>query len=652
MGDFGTIVHFDGLAWSLVHLAGSSTVPEITSQRLHDVWASGPNDAWAVGAGGTILRRTSSGWGVHAQSGIVTQAQLTKVWGSGPTDVWAIGAHGPGAVTVLRFNGAAWSVVPGVSVTSTGSYTPMGLWGSGPSDVWIVADAIHHYNGSWTTTATPSSLKLHDVQGTTADDIWAVATESSRMLHYDGASWREVEGTATTGVMLHGIWPIAGGGVWGASDLGVYFHDGPSWRARAVNSSSNLLGVWGAAARDVWAVGSAIFHHDGSAWSTVPGSGTLATPGLAAVWGRTATDVWAVGSSGKILHYDGVWSAAPGSGTASTTTFFGVWASGPSDAWAVGSFEAIYHYNGTSWSAHPQSGMISSTAVKPFMYGVWGSGANDIWAGGAHGVYHYDGMAWTKQTSVSGPIRGLWGSGPDDVWAVGQLGRISHFDGTSWKEDPASRSLVNSNLNAVWGTSSRDVWAAGANGTLIHYDGTRWSTSAPATNGSLTSGWASAPDDVWAVGDQGTALHLGTALPSPYGGRCTAPISLYCGTPATPFVQYGAVSATSNQLDVEYACATRTQSGGETYYRLDVPVTGTVTVRLIPHDADLDLIQLGALADGCDATGACTASETAGSGAIETLTLDTVQGQTLYFVVDGPTAADATYVLQTSCTKE
>jgi hypothetical protein len=58
------------------------------------------------------------------------------VWGSGPNDVWAVDAGGG----ILHWNGGAWSASNG------GATTLSGIWGSGPNDVWAVGGSslLHH----------------------------------------------------------------------------------------------------------------------------------------------------------------------------------------------------------------------------------------------------------------------------------------------------------------------------------------------------------------------------------------------------------------------------------------------------------------------------------------------------------------------------
>jgi len=66
------------------------------------VWGSGPEDVFAVGAEGTILRYDGARW--YGMS-TPTRVELRAVWGTGPTDVYAVGETG----TILRFDGARWT---------------------------------------------------------------------------------------------------------------------------------------------------------------------------------------------------------------------------------------------------------------------------------------------------------------------------------------------------------------------------------------------------------------------------------------------------------------------------------------------------------------------------------------------------------------
>jgi hypothetical protein len=60
------------------------------------VWGS-DSEIWAVGDGGTILRRTSNGW-IRETSDTHSPQDLDAIGGSSSRDVWAVGQQG----TILK----------------------------------------------------------------------------------------------------------------------------------------------------------------------------------------------------------------------------------------------------------------------------------------------------------------------------------------------------------------------------------------------------------------------------------------------------------------------------------------------------------------------------------------------------------------------
>src|SRR2546427_7409028 len=85
----------DGWCWS-------NPLPQ--GNPLRSVWGSASTDVWAVGDAGTILHWDGSAWsGFPSGTGNI----LYSVWGSASTDVWAVGDAG----TILHWDGSAWSTV-------------------------------------------------------------------------------------------------------------------------------------------------------------------------------------------------------------------------------------------------------------------------------------------------------------------------------------------------------------------------------------------------------------------------------------------------------------------------------------------------------------------------------------------------------------
>ena len=62
---------------------------------------SGPNDGWAVGHNGAILRLTGGAWSAVSSP---TADYLSSVALSGPNDGWAVGHNG----AILRLSEGTW----------------------------------------------------------------------------------------------------------------------------------------------------------------------------------------------------------------------------------------------------------------------------------------------------------------------------------------------------------------------------------------------------------------------------------------------------------------------------------------------------------------------------------------------------------------
>ena len=102
--------------------------------------------------------------------------------------------------------------------------------------------------------------------------------------------------------------------------------------------------------------------------------------------------------------------------------------------------------------------------------------------------------------------------------------------------------------------------------------------------------------------------------------------------------------------DLDGCSGARPDTGPETYYRLHSPVSGTVTVTLTPHFADLDLVVAGGdVHGGCDPDGLCLdVSQNSGTAA-EQETVNTVVGDLVFVIVDGYQSAISNYTIQVQC---
>jgi hypothetical protein len=262
VGFDGTVLHHDGLDWSLQ--------PSGTAAHLWAVWGSATDDVFAAGSGGTILHYDGNSW-MPQPSG--SGGLLAGVWGTAPDDVFAVGSGG----TILHYDGVSWS--PQASGTGATLYD---IWGSGPDDMFAVGEGgtILHYDGAWSQQSAPASEILWDVWGSAPDDVFAVGDQGG-IFHYDGASWSLHD--SHPGRVLDGLWGTSGTDVFAVDYRGGVLHwDGVAWSE--VSTIYHGWGIWGSSGTDIFVAdggeGAHIYHYDGVAWAeqdnpTLPSNPTL-----------------------------------------------------------------------------------------------------------------------------------------------------------------------------------------------------------------------------------------------------------------------------------------------------------------------------------------------------------------------------------------
>ena len=289
-----------------------------------------------------------------------------------------------------------------------------------------------------------------------------------------------------------------------------------------------------------WPNMTSIVHFDGSTWSpsltvNIPNSFTK----LTAIWGSAANDIVAAGSACGMpvyFHYNGTSWGTPQSCSGGALFEFGPMSgTSTSDIFAVyqnplppSQNSGVMHYNGQTWGT---SYSASCSFCSLNLYGVWARSSNDAYTVGAGGkILRYDGANWNPETSgTTSNLMGVWGSG-SNVFAVGTDGTVLYNDGTGWR---AQSSGTTSLLWAVWGASTTDVFAVGTSGTIIHYNGTSWTTQSSGTTETLNAVWGSSGNAVFAVGNNGAIrFYNGTTWTAQPAG---APIALrgVWGTSAT-----------------------------------------------------------------------------------------------------------------------
>ena len=122
LGGAGSVMRWDGAAWKKLSLGASPP------QQLWSVWTLGPGQVYAVGSGGAVLRRLSSGAWQKMNTGVTST--LYGIWGSGAKDLWAVGDKG----VILRHDGKSFRPAC-FKVASTVRLNA--VWGDGKGKVWV-----------------------------------------------------------------------------------------------------------------------------------------------------------------------------------------------------------------------------------------------------------------------------------------------------------------------------------------------------------------------------------------------------------------------------------------------------------------------------------------------------------------------------------
>jgi hypothetical protein len=318
----------------------------------------------------------------------------------------------------------------------------------------------------------------------------------------------------------------------GDLDAGVDFDGGapPVWiEEQNVPTDEDLLGVWGRAVDDVYAVGwnGTVVHWDGTTWTEET---TTTTVALTAVHGLAPPPpmdppdpnppppgpVFAVGHGGTILvRSGGEWiDAAPTS--THTDDLFDVFVGADDMAIAVGDSGRVMAWDGLAWTKITMyvRGDFSSQLIEPksTLQAVWsGNGRRFYIAGSGGAAYRSTGGAQNFElldTFVSTPLRDLWGVASNDVFAVGLDSLIMRFNG-GWRRvrNDGADELPRRFLFGISGLNGSDITIVGWDGLIVRYLDGAWFQEVTLEERDFRSVWVDPVSEVaFAVGASGMIM--------------------------------------------------------------------------------------------------------------------------------------------------
>jgi hypothetical protein len=500
-GGSGTLLHWDGRAWSSVHVESVAA--------LCAVWGASASDVWVVGADSQGLHWDGAHWSPVA---ISTQpASFRQLIGRAADDVFALGDSADGA-HAFHWDGKAWSAFAPNPPEPFAALAPLGSELLGTTALHGTLEMLER--GAWkrrldrdfpdaaATVLEPSPtgerawLASSHMVRSKREGPWAVQWEPGVMENPFLALRRYENGLAPQLAQIErpekpsAIWRLSDRDLWIVGEAGLMLHwDGTTLTRSPAVTGQDLLAVWGSAPDQGWAVGrgGVMLQWDGRAWTRR--SSALTDVDLTGLAG-TGQELWATGKTGALFRQDGGhWSQLK---TGTDADLSAVWESASGQVWAVGEGVTL-RWDGKSLTR--QHG--------PKLGDVWGGSErdDDVWALGLRpddsgsGVARWQNGAWRWQElpPVNGDrrLRRITGSGPKDVWVAGMIGTgeealpsVLQWSGHSWRELPDSDMGQSYDIQAF---APRDAWICGERG-VAHWDGKKWTPHAFGTVPGAASG--------------------------------------------------------------------------------------------------------------------------------------------------------------------
>jgi hypothetical protein len=194
-------LHYDGIAWT-----EDPELAEVEGE-LTDIDLLSADDGWAIGTNHDlpfIVRRTATGWQPVPTPAFQGAVSLESVYATSPNDAWAVGFQQRAnrqAALLLHWDGSTWSEVA-IPDSASSDSALISIAATSASDVWAVGSqcsaglclpwVLHLARDTWQTERTAPGADLTSVVAFAADDVWifgqgnAPTTALDHVEHWDG----------------------------------------------------------------------------------------------------------------------------------------------------------------------------------------------------------------------------------------------------------------------------------------------------------------------------------------------------------------------------------------------------------------------------------------------------------------------------------
>jgi len=261
------------------------------TEDLNDIFIVDETTAFAVGVGGTLLKKDGANW--TAMTSPVT-VDLFDVYFTSADNGWVCGEDG----TLLQYDGTSWN-----EVTSGTDSDLNGIFFVSATDGYAVGNdgiALQYDGSTWNSIDVGLTDDLFAVHGLDANNLVVVGAGAESSI-FDGTSWT----TYSSGNRdMLGVWMLAPDKIWASAKAGrLYGFDGAAWNEQTVGNR-DLRDVYFLNNETGYMVGrnGTLLAYDGSVWTAVAsGSGE----DLNGIYLLNDSKGYIVGVDGIVISYQG-----------------------------------------------------------------------------------------------------------------------------------------------------------------------------------------------------------------------------------------------------------------------------------------------------------------------------------------------------------
>jgi photosystem II stability/assembly factor-like uncharacterized protein len=259
-----------------------------------------------------------------------------------PEDGWAIGGDG----LIMRLRNGKWERVPSPLATFLNDISMVS-----PTEGWIASTLgfLRYVNGRWSVVDEPAArnMSLFSVEMLSADEGWVAGSRG--LLRYNGGRWERI---ASPDESYNSVEMISKDEGWAVGNYSVISHykDGV-WEEQLKLGYGGLYDVDMVSNTEGWAVGdvSQLLHYQNGRWDQVPYAVEANALSIDMV---SPTEGWAVGRGGGIMRYaNGRWSLVE-TGIRGILNLTAIDMTSPTEGWAVGSEGIILRCQNGKWSVY------------------------------------------------------------------------------------------------------------------------------------------------------------------------------------------------------------------------------------------------------------------------------------------------------------